>query len=336
MSVSVSVSRGASALVGCVVAAGLVLLPAAPASADVNPADPGDPTTPKTAAAKGLPTTQINGVAWDQEVIGNTVYVAGEFTAARPAGAAPGVNEVPRSNLLAYDIRTGVLSTTWVPSVNAVVNDIEASPDGSRLYIGGNFTTVNGATHRRIAALDPTTGARIASFNPNPNGNVYAVAPTNTTVYFGGVFGTVKGVTRPRFAAARASDGAVLDWAPAADTGYPWAMKLSPDGTQVLAGGSFTSVNGSNEPGPGDGVDRRGDRCVASVGGQQPDPQRRQPGLGDHLDRDRRRVRLRLRCDVLARRATSRASPRSTGTAARSSGSRTATATPWTPTPTGV
>ncbi len=251
MSVSWSVSRGASALVGCVVAAGLVLLPAAPASADVNPADPADPTTPKTAAAKGLPTTQINGVAWDQEVIGNTVYVAGEFTAARPAGAAPGVDEVPRSNLLAYDIRTGVLSTTWVPSVNSVVNDIEASPDGSRLYIGGNFTTVNGATHRRIAALDATTGARIASFNPNPNGNVYAVAPTNTAVYFGGVFGTVKAVTRPRFAAARASDGALLDWAPAADTGYPWAMKLSPDGTQVLAGGSFTSVNGSNDPGLG-------------------------------------------------------------------------------------
>jgi PKD repeat protein len=245
------VSRSASALVVSVLAAGLVMLPGLPASADVSPVDPSDPTTPRTAGAKGLPTTQINGVAWDQEVIGNTVYVAGEFTAARPAGAAPGVNEVPRSNLLAYDIRTGVLSTTWAPSVNAEVNDIEASPDGSRLYIGGNFTTVNGVTHRRIAALSSSTGALIPSFNPNPNGNVYAVAPTSTTVYFGGVFGAVKGLTRGRFAAARASDGAVLDWAPFADTGYPQAMKLSPDGTQVLAGGSFTSVNGSNDPGLG-------------------------------------------------------------------------------------
>ena len=56
---------------------GLVLLPAAPASADVNPLDPADPTTPRTASAKALPTTQINGVAWAQEVIGNTVYVGG-------------------------------------------------------------------------------------------------------------------------------------------------------------------------------------------------------------------------------------------------------------------
>ena len=216
--------------------------------ADTHPAGP---TTPRTAAARALPTTQINGVAWDQEVIGNKVYVAGEFTAARPAGAAPGTHEVSRSNLLAYDIRTGVLSTTWVPKVNAEVNDIEASPDGSRLYIAGNFTTVNGETQRRIAALNPTTGALIKSFNPNPNGHVYAVAPTNTTVYFGGVFGTVRSLTRARFAAARASDGAVLDWAPSASAGYPWAMKLSPDKTQVLAGGSFTSVNGSNDPGLG-------------------------------------------------------------------------------------
>ena len=101
----------------------------------------------------------------------------------------PGCNEVPRSNLLAYDIRTGVLSTTWVPTTNAEVNDIEASPDGSRLYIGGNFTHGQRAdAPNRIAALNPTTGARIASFNPNPNGQrLRSVAPTNTTVYFGGL-----------------------------------------------------------------------------------------------------------------------------------------------------
>src|SRR3954463_2270630 len=134
MGVSWFVSRGASVLVGGVVAATLVMLPTQ-AHADTQPLDPTDPTTPRTASARPLPTTQINGVVWAQEVIGNTVYVAGEFTAARPAGAAPGVNQVTRSNLLAYDIRTGVLSTTWVPSTNAEVTDIEASPDKSRLYI---------------------------------------------------------------------------------------------------------------------------------------------------------------------------------------------------------
>src|SRR5829696_10050796 len=62
-------------------------------------------TDPVTVAADALPTVQVNGVVWAQVVVGNTVYAAGSFTAARPAGAAAGTNETPRANLLAYDIR---------------------------------------------------------------------------------------------------------------------------------------------------------------------------------------------------------------------------------------
>ena len=46
--------------------------------------------------ADALPTVQINGVVWNQEIVGNTVYVGGDFTTARPAGAAAGTNEVAR------------------------------------------------------------------------------------------------------------------------------------------------------------------------------------------------------------------------------------------------
>ncbi|WP_375500594.1 hypothetical protein [uncultured Jatrophihabitans sp.] len=37
--------------------------------------------------ADALPTVQIDGVAWSQAIVGNTVYVGGKFTHARPAGA---------------------------------------------------------------------------------------------------------------------------------------------------------------------------------------------------------------------------------------------------------
>ena len=60
--------------------------------------------------ADALPTAQIDGVVWDQAIVGNTVYAGGQFTSARPAGARPGTNESPRSNLLAYNIRTGALN----------------------------------------------------------------------------------------------------------------------------------------------------------------------------------------------------------------------------------
>src|SRR5918993_1019450 len=97
--------------------AGVALAP--PAGADTAPLDPADPATPATVTADPLPTVQINGVAWAQAVVGNIVYVAGEFTRARPAGAAPGTQEVVRNHLLAYDIRTGELIPGFAPVLNA-------------------------------------------------------------------------------------------------------------------------------------------------------------------------------------------------------------------------
>ncbi len=87
-----------------------------PAAADTAPADP---SVPETVSAAALPTVQINGVVWDQVIVGNRVFATGQFTQARPAGADLGVNETPRSNILAYDITTGALITTWAPTLNA-------------------------------------------------------------------------------------------------------------------------------------------------------------------------------------------------------------------------
>lgn len=229
------------------VVAGLVL-PAAPAAADTRPSVPGEPVT---VSADPLPTVQINGVVWQQVIIGNTVYAAGSFSTARPAGAAPGTSTVPRSNLLAYDIRTGNLLTSFAPTTNAQVMAITASPDGSRLYIGGDFTQVNGATVWRVAALNPTTGALITSFLPRADSRVRAIAATEDTVYLGGTFSSVTSQARSRAAAVRASDGALLPWAPRAENGSVFALLASPDRSRVVIGGSFTSLSGSTSPGYG-------------------------------------------------------------------------------------
>ena len=74
-----------------------------------------------TVTADRLPTVQMDGVAWSQVVVGNTVYVGGQFNNARPAGAAPGTSLTPRANLMAYDITTGNLIGSWAPTVNAQV-----------------------------------------------------------------------------------------------------------------------------------------------------------------------------------------------------------------------
>ena len=108
-----SPKRGLSAFVALLLAVGAVAL-AVPgtARADSRPVT----GSPVTVAADGLPTVQINGVAWAQAIVGNTVYVGGAFTTARPAGAPAGTQETPRNNLPAS--RPSAISTS-TPSIDA-------------------------------------------------------------------------------------------------------------------------------------------------------------------------------------------------------------------------
>ncbi|MGG7465877.1 PKD domain-containing protein [Plantibacter sp. YIM 135347] len=241
-------SRGPIVGIGVVVALlAAVFTGTQPALADTAPAEP---TTPTTVSSDALPTAQIDGVAWSQVVVGNTVYVAGSFTTARPYGSAAGVNTVTRNNLLAYDITTGNLISSFAPSLNAQARTIVASPDGSRIYVGGDFTSIDGVSAYRIAAFSTATGARIMSFRPVMGSTVRGLAATNDTLYAGGYFQSVNGVTRSRAAALKASDASVLPWAPQTDN-YVTALQVSPDGHQVVLGGAFTTLNGSSNPGYG-------------------------------------------------------------------------------------
>jgi PKD repeat protein len=222
--------------------------PAGPALADTAP----PAGTPATVTADPLPTVQIDGVAWAQEIVGNRVYVGGSFTTARPAGAAPGVATTPRGNLLAYDLQSGDLDTSWAPATNAQVLTVAASPDGQRLYVGGQFTSIGGVSRLRIAAFDTATGQLVTSFNARLDGPVYAIAATNTTVYVGGSFTAANGTARPRAAAFSAANGSlVTSWRPTIADYTVRAIEISPDGSRVILGGSFTSVNGSSNPGYG-------------------------------------------------------------------------------------
>lgn len=242
----------------CTVAAWILavsgVMVGAPAFADSAPVNPNDPKTPVTVTADSLPTAQHDGVAWHAVTVGNTVYVAGRFNNARPFGAAPGTQLVSRRNILAFDLATGQLRTSFAPVLNGQALAITASPDGSRIYVGGDFTTVNGVTRNRIAALDPNSGALISGFAPNVGATVRAVVASDSTVWFGGTFTNVGSASRNRLAAVNASNGALLSWAPNAANGRVNALALSPEEGRVVVGGAFTTLNGSNRPGYGLGM----------------------------------------------------------------------------------
>ena len=201
-----------------------------------------------TVTADYLPTVQIDGVVWDTAIVGDTVYAGGQFANARPAGAAAGTNLTPRSNLLSFSLSTGVLNSSWAPSVNGRIRSMALSPDKSRLYIAGSFTSVNGQPRYRVAAFNTSDGSLVSSFAPVFGSDVFSLAVTNNAVYAGGWFTSVNGVARSRIAAVSPTNGATLAWAPSVDSTVN-TMTLSQDNSRLIIGGIFANVNGAFSPG---------------------------------------------------------------------------------------
>jgi PKD repeat protein len=239
--------------VALLVAVGTATVGTAVAAGPAQAADP--PPDPETVTADALPTWQINGVVYSQAIVGTTVYVTGSFTRARPPGVAPGgAGEVVANNIFAYNITTGNRVTSFNHSLNAQGLVIKASPDGSRIYVGGDFTSVDGVARGHLAAFSTATGALVGPPGytpPNVGAQVRGLGITASTVYVGGNFLSANGVARTRLAAFATSNGAMLPWAPSADAGYVWTMTMSPDGTKVIPGGSFQSISGQPALGMG-------------------------------------------------------------------------------------
>jgi PKD repeat protein len=146
------------------------------------------------------------GEIWDMAVIGNRIFVAGSFTGIANQGGAT----VPQQYLAAYDYTTGKVDTTFRPTFNGGVNAVEASPDGTKLFVTGTFSTINGIAESKVASLNLTTGAPVATFKVTGVNNAgSALAATNTTVYVGGRFTKINGVSRGSLAALNSTTGAV-------------------------------------------------------------------------------------------------------------------------------
>ena len=130
-------------------------------------------------AVAALPVTP--DVAWgtDGKVdavlrVGNTIYVAGTFSNLQDPNSA---QTTPVTNLAGIDATTG-LPTSFAPVMDGEVFGLATSPDKSRLYAVGNFTTVNGQTQKRIAAFDTDTGASTAGGRTPGRTTSFAASPS--------------------------------------------------------------------------------------------------------------------------------------------------------------
>lgn len=152
-----------------------------------------------------------NGEIWDIEVIPslNRVFIAGNFTSL--ANTIAPTTTINQAGLASYNLQTGLIDTSFRPTFNGGVNAVEASPDGTKLFVGGSFNTVNGVTRQKVASLNLTTGAPLSTFGftNNTNNQVQSLAASNSTLYVGGRYTRVNGVLRTGLAAVNAASGVV-------------------------------------------------------------------------------------------------------------------------------
>ena len=196
----------------------------------------------------GTTTDDIDSEVWAIEQIGNRVYVGGRFTHVTNGGQS-----YERQSIAAFNASTGVWIDTWTPDFSGAVYSLQASSDGSRLFVGGDFSEYNGINVKGLAALDPITGAIDWTFGARVSGGsqptVKALDIEGDWLYVAGEFDALKnsGVGPDLSNVGRVSQTTgVVDpnFTPDVIGGGVWGVDASPTTTNVYLAGTFDSVGG--------------------------------------------------------------------------------------------
>ncbi len=188
--------------------------------------------------------------------IGDRVYMGGQFRK-----VTDGNVEYDQPYLAAFDANTGEWIPEFAPAIDWSVFALAGSPDGTRLFVGGEFSDAGAPGTAAFAALDPITGAVDESFDvtvtrewSNNAPRVHAFDVEGDWLYIGGTFSHVEGngskVQSSRLARVSATDGtADTTWRPQISGGSVWEIEASPAGDRVYTGGTFITVGGTASQG---------------------------------------------------------------------------------------
>lgn len=204
----------------------------------------------------GTLTDRIDNEVMAIEQIGNTIYVGGKFTEVRRFFNSSPITSHPY--LAAFEANTGNWISTFDADLSGPVYSLQASPDGSRLFVGGEFADVQGVPNTQaLVALNPASGAVDPSWKAQLKQNgravVYTMAFDNNWLYVGGAFnaiGGAQGVPLTTFGGAAklslANGAPDLNWKPIATGGGVWGIAPAPDGDFVYLAGYFSQINNVN------------------------------------------------------------------------------------------
>ena len=108
------------------------------------------------------------------------MVVGGTFTQVQHQGSPVQT----RRYIAAFDAQTGAIRGSFTPALDNSVEVIIPAADGQSVYVGGRFSSVNGANERRLTRLNLSNGQRVSGFDApafdgivkdlrlHPNGNL--------------------------------------------------------------------------------------------------------------------------------------------------------------------
>ncbi len=185
--------------------------------------------------------------------VGTKIIIGGTFTSIANAGTGQPI--VARSRIAAFDATTGVVSTTFLPSMSGEVTSIIPAGDGVSVYVGGFFTSVSGVGTSRVARLNVTTGAPVAGFKTatiSAGVRDLRLLPNGQLIITGG-FTKVGAVKRGQMASLNPATGALTSFlshtfAGPLNGGALTVNKIdaTPDGSKIFGIGNFQTVDGQS------------------------------------------------------------------------------------------
>jgi N-acetylneuraminic acid mutarotase len=190
----------------------------------------------------------VSGLVRALVVIGNEVYVGGNFTEVN-VGSTP----VPANNVACFNVQTNTWRALASNTGNGVNGEVFAlAVSGSVLYVGGEFTQANAGSspiaannvayfdlQRRVwSPLSSNTGNGV-------NGQVFALAVAGYDVYVGGEFTQANvGKSPLRVNCIARFNTGTNTWSKLGTTGIDGTVyALAVSGSDLYAGGAFTRIN---------------------------------------------------------------------------------------------
>lgn len=179
----------------------------------------------------------IYGSIYDFIIKDSVMYVTGSIIS---------VNGILRKRFAAFNRYNGTLLPLNPLANSNATAVIKIWLNNNKIYLGGNFSTINSITRNRVCAFDLPTWT-LTNWNPDVNYEPSTLIFKDQSIYMIGLFTTVNGVAKKYMAKVDTITGLVdLSWNPVA-TSLAVGISLNVTGiehnNELIVSGGFTKIN---------------------------------------------------------------------------------------------